>query len=54
MQMEREKNTSTFTALSKFCNLYLMLTFRIFAGLHLLKCFISLVNGKTTAAAQCL
>lgn len=51
MQMEREKNASTFTALSKFCNLYLMLTLRNFAGLHLLICFISLVNGKTTAAA---
>lgn len=50
MQMEREKKASTFTVLSKFCDLYWMFRLRIFASLHLVRRFINLVNGKTTAA----
>lgn len=52
--MEREKNASTFTALSKFYNLYRMLTLRTLAVLHIVRCLIKLVNGKTTVATQCM
>lgn len=35
MQIKREKNANTFTALHKFSNLYWILTLRTFTGLHL-------------------
>ena len=53
MKLEREKNASIFTALSKFCNLYQMLTQTAFAGLHLVRCFINIANGKTAVTTQC-